>query len=67
MLFLSLMFVGLVCVCVFCVYVYIMCTGGQVFIDFEHMVLIGFAAKRHGLHFPFTCFMPLLTHSITPF
>ena len=63
MLFLSFPFIGSVCVCVS---VFIMCTNGQIFIDFEHMVLIGFAAEGHVLHFPSACFMPLLTRFIVP-
>ena len=36
--------------------IYVMCADGQLFFDFEHKVLIGFATEGHGLRFPSTCF-----------
>ena len=47
-------------------YMYIMCTDGQLFIDFVHRVLTGFTPEGLGLHFPFTCFTHLLMRTIAP-
>ena len=43
-----------------------MYADGQLFIDFEYMVLAGFAAEGLGFHFPSTCFVHLLMHAIAP-
>ena len=53
-LFFSLPFVGLV-------NIYVMCADSQLFFDFEHKVLIGFAIEGHGLRFP-----SLLMRTIAP-